>query len=51
LFTRYAVFAGLDQALAFIQTFKFTASDIAYLKTCKSLVDCDEVIVVAVCGC
>lgn len=37
----YAVFAGLDQALAFIQNFKFTKEDTDYLRTCTSLADCE----------
>jgi len=37
----YVVFAGLDQCLAYIQSFRFTPMDVAYLKTCKSLEDCE----------
>ena len=29
----YTIFAGLDEVLRFVQTFKFTASDLAYLRT------------------
>jgi nicotinate phosphoribosyltransferase len=29
----YTIFAGLDEVLRFVQTFKFSASDIAYLRT------------------
>ncbi|KAF1780969.1 Nicotinate phosphoribosyltransferase family [Phytophthora cactorum] len=55
----YTVFAGLEEALAMVNTFKFTASDIAYLRevlphaedgffTWLSTLDCSSVKVYAV---
>lgn len=37
----YTIFCGIDEALKFVSNFKFTAEDIAYLKTVPSMVHCE----------
>lgn len=37
----YTVFCGLDECLKFMNTFKFGASDLAYLKSMPALAECD----------
>ncbi len=38
----YCVFAGSDEVLKFVSTFKFTAKDVEYLKTCGMLNHCEQ---------
>jgi len=37
----FVIFAGVDQAIRFLRTFKFSESDIAYLRGCAALDGCD----------
>jgi nicotinate phosphoribosyltransferase len=39
---QYTIFCGLDECLKHLQSFRFTAEDIAYLKSTPSMAHCEE---------